>query len=62
MRKDHIDICSFDGCKLYVESIIIHVFIMLHVVLILNVTCYSMKWNNCISYAQGHRVKSGVCA
>ena len=42
--------------------IIIHVLKILHVVLILHVTCYSMKWHNCISYARGHRVKSGVCA
>ena len=35
---------------------------MLHVALIVYVTCYSMKWYNCISYALGHRVKSGVCA
>ena len=35
---------------------------MLHVALIVYVTCYSMEWHNCISYALGHRVKSGVCA
>ena len=62
MCEKIINICSFDGCDLYVENIIIHVLIMLHVVLILHVTCYSMKWHNCISYARGHRVKSGVCA
>ena len=28
----------------------------------LHVTCYSMKWHNYISYARGHRVKSGVCS
>ena len=54
--------CSFDGYELYVENIIIHVFKMLHVVLILHITCYSLKWHNCISYALGHCVKSGVCA
>ena len=48
--------------NLYVENIIIHVLNVLHVVLILYVTCYSMKWHNCISYARGHRIKSGVCA
>ena len=42
--------------------IIIHVLKLLHVVLIFHVTCYSMKWNNFISYARGHHVKSGVCA
>ena len=52
----------FDGCDLYIENIIIHVLIMLRVVLIFHVTCYSMKWHNCISYARGHRVKLGVYA
>ena len=52
----------YDGCKLYVENIIIHVLKMLHVVLILHVACYSMKWHNCISYARGHRIKLGVGA
>ena len=52
MWKDHFDICYFDGCELYVENIIIHVLKMLHVVLILHVTCYSMRWHNCISYAR----------
>ena len=33
----------YDGCKLYVQNIIIHVLNMLHVVLILHVTCYSIK-------------------
>ena len=42
-KKNHVDICSFDGCELYVENKIIHVLIMLHVVLILHVTCYSIK-------------------
>ena len=51
----------YDGCILYVENIIIHVLNMLHVVLILRVTCYTMKWHNCISYAWGHGVKLGVC-
>ena len=41
--KDHVDICTFDGCELYVENIIIHVLKMLHVVLIFHVTCYSVK-------------------
>ena len=44
------------------KNIIIQVLKMLHVVLILNVICYSMKLHNCISYARGNRVKSGVCA
>ena len=37
---------------------------MLHVVLILHETCYSVKMLHVvlISYARGHRVKSGVCA
>ena len=52
----------FYGCELFVENIIIHMLKMLHVVLILHVTCYSMKWHNCISDARGHRIKSGVCA
>ena len=38
-----IDMEIYDGYKLYVENIIIHVLNMLHVVLILHVTCYSMK-------------------
>ena len=46
----------------YMKKKYIHVLKMLHVVLILHVTCYNMKWHNCISYAWGHRVKSGVCA
>ena len=40
----------------------IYVLILLHIVLILHVTCYSMKWHNCISYTRGHCVKSDVCA
>ena len=60
MCEKIINICSFDGCDLYVENIIIHVLIMLHVVLILHVTCYSMKWHNCISY-DGDIMSSRVC-
>ena len=56
MGKDHVDICSFDECELYVENIIIHVLKMLDVVLILLVIYYSMKWHNCISYARSHHV------
>ena len=36
--KDHVDMCSFVGCELYVENIIIHVLIMLYVALIVHVT------------------------
>ena len=48
----------FFRCKLYVENIIIHILNMLHVVIILHVTCYSMKWHNCISW---DIVSSWVC-
>ena len=62
MLKDHVNICSFDGCELYIENKIIHDFIMLHVALIMHVTRYGIKWYICISYALGHRAKSGVWA
>ena len=61
MLKDHVDICSFDGCELYVENIIIHVLVRLHVALIMYVTGYSMKWHIHISYARDIAL-SRVCA
>ena len=51
-----------NGSKLYVKIIIIHDVLMFHVALIY--TC-DMKQNalaSCISYAQAHRVESGVSA
>ena len=42
----------FDGCELYVENIIIHVLVMLHIALIIHVTRYGMKWHTRISYAR----------
>ena len=66
MCKNHVNICylmyshGLHGCILYVKIIIVHGVLMFHVALIYTCNIKENALASCISYAQSHRVESGV--